>query len=1046
MPASSDVIGRLCRYYLECLSLEQDNGVSLFAQNQDQAAYAELSALPQPGESIPLEHGSVEKNLLRRVRNQAAAKTVWVGYPVRLRYGKNSNGGVSTHIEPVFLLGLEDLDSESGPILSAEPPSLNLAMLKGVSQGDAFGVAQEAALLADELGLWEEIADPLPVLASKLRELRSEWDWREQLEPGQLSRQPALGSLNMAGIYNRAIILETERSAFTKGLETELSQLKDLSPHKLDGTALGRWINSGGGNPPPESGAAGTLLEPIPLNEEQRMAIQSAFTQNLTVITGPPGTGKSQVVSGLLINAAQRGLRVLFASKNNKAVDVVEQRVNALGSRPVLLRLGRGAYQEQLSQYLAATLAARTQPEDEEAYRFAQQELENCRRQLASHQSNIDAVMQLRNEVDLLEQQVEPFRVALEEHLFREAAEFDSRLPYQMLAELTGALRQADRQVQPFWTRLFWPLLEKSRLAKAGSAIHSRDEPLLALGLSPPALPTTTPLLLRWQQFLLALELRIEQLEQIRTYHDKRRCLSATASLESHYSQIARLQQHLSRTSKQFWKAWIRLVPARLSPSEREDLGNFSALVRMMVEAEHARQHSNRQLFAKYYSLFPKVAGILNCWAVTSLSARGRIPLEPGFFDLVIIDEASQCDIASALPLLYRAKRAVIIGDPQQLQHISTLSPTRDVSLLQKHDLLESKLRWAYSTNSLFSLASSLAPSGCVHMLLDHHRSHPDIIAFSNTEFYEGRLRVVTRYDLLNPLPDGAPSLRWIHVAGTVTRLASGGASNLPEARAVVQEVTRLILQQGYSGSVGIVTPFRAQVSLLQRLISQHPDSERLSRGTELLCESAHRFQGDERDVMLFSPVVADGIGKGAIHFLQNTGNLFNVAITRARAGLIVVGDASAARTSGISYLARFANYASKPCEDTSQKDPSAMELALSPEYPTVARPELVSEWERVFYRALYQAGLRPLPQFQVEKFALDLTLFAGEQRLAIEVDGERYHKAWNGELLYRDQMRNLRLIELGWHVRRFWVYELRDDMQGCVAAVQNWRKQFIES
>ena len=56
-----------------------------------------------------------------------------------------------------------------------------------------------------------------------------------------------------------------------------------------------------------------------------------------------------------------------------------------------------------------------------------------------------------------------------------------------------------------------------------------------------------------------------------------------------------------------------------------------------------------------------KVSELFVCWAVTSLSARGRVPFEPGYFDLVVIDEASQCDIASALPLLYRAKRSVII-------------------------------------------------------------------------------------------------------------------------------------------------------------------------------------------------------------------------------------------------------------------------------------------------------------------------------------------------------------------------------------------------
>ena len=65
------------------------------------------------------------------------------------------------------------------------------------------------------------------------------------------------------------------------------------------------------------------------------------------------------------------------------------------------------------------------------------------------------------------------------------------------------------------------------------------------------------------------------------------------------------------------------------------------------------------------------------CWAVTSLAARGRVPFTAGHFDLVVIDEASQCDIASALPLLFRAKRSVIIGDPQQLRHITALTRSK---------------------------------------------------------------------------------------------------------------------------------------------------------------------------------------------------------------------------------------------------------------------------------------------------------------------------------------------------------------------------------
>jgi very-short-patch-repair endonuclease len=85
------------------------------------------------------------------------------------------------------------------------------------------------------------------------------------------------------------------------------------------------------------------------------------------------------------------------------------------------------------------------------------------------------------------------------------------------------------------------------------------------------------------------------------------------------------------------------------------------------------------------------------------------------------------------------------------------------------------------------------------------------------------------------------------------------------------------------------------------------------------------------------------------------------------------------------------------------------------------------------------QAGLRPIPQFSIEQYDFDSALFEGNHKLAIEVDGERYHRSWTGELCLRDQLRNQRLMELGWDVQRFWVYEVRDELQRCVRIVQDW-------
>jgi len=386
---------------------------------------------------------------------------------------------------------------------------------------------------------------------------------------------------------------------------------------------------------------------------------------------------------------------------------------------------------------------------------------------------------------------------------------------------------------------------------------------------------------------------------------------------------------------------------------------------------------------------------------------------------------------------LYRAKRAVIIGDPKQLRHISALPQRQDRQLLAKHDLVEKCASWAYSVNSLFDLASGICRSEDIIDLRDHHRSHSDIISFSNQHFYEGRLRVATRYNSLRLISPKEPTVRWINVKGKVNRPESGGAYNTQEAMRVVEEIERLVVQQGYSGSLGVVSPFRAQANLIRELTYKRENLiDRLTRN-DFLADTVHRFQGDERDVMIFSPTVSDGTAEGAFNFLRNNPNLFNVAITRARAGLLVVGDQEVAANSGVDYLSKFAKYVMESRgQDGSQRfNPNL----YGPDYPPVARPELVSEWEKVLYKALYKAGIKAIPQYDVEKYILDFAILNGQRKLNIEVDGERYHRNWDGELCWRDQIRNQRLIELGWDIMRFWVYQIRDDLDYCVDRVAAW-------
>lgn len=1034
-PAPRTFLANLCRYYLECLARESGSGISIPAASPGD--YVALNELPfgDRGMESWTNDRSV-KRLAQKVRREQGQLTLYVGYAIRLRplFVHNDE---EMRIEPVLLYPIEENTDRPGWLRPASGiPLFNTDVLKTLPAADSGNVIDEAIHLSEELGLAEP-EDELPEwdeIILRLQRCRPDWDWREALDPYALSRGVPLAELSTPGIYNRAVLFAGARSPYTYGLEIELRKLMQLDEAAVSDTALGQWL--GGELPHTPPAPDRPILEVLPLNAEQRQAVVQGLSAPLTVVTGPPGTGKSQVVTSLLANMAWQEGSVLFSSKNNHAVDVVESRTNDLGPYPLLLRLGKEEHHARVAEHLTAGLAETASADAAARYASLQRaHQEDCDRfDVVQHE--IGAVMELRNTVDELERGAEPARSIFGDERFAALRSADLGGVRRRLQALAANLDAARESGQTAMSRLLGESRSR-RLERLNDLAGELSADAASLGIAPPVTPVDAD---QWEGFRQELAGRLEWAERVRAYGEALDRLRAARPLEQLAGDLTKIAEESSHTSLELWQSWLRLWPSRWTPEKRKLLSEYVSLLQMIAGGDRYDEGAGRRVFRRYYTLFPKVAKVLPCWAVTSLSARGRLPFEPGFFDLVVIDEASQCDIASALPLLYRAKRAVIIGDPLQLKHVSTLAPQQDRLLLAAHGLAEGSAAWAYSVNSLFDLARSLCRYEDIVNLRDHHRSHRDIIAFSNRHFYRGALRIATDHERLKrPHVDGepiGPAVRWREVKGRVVRPPGGGAVNGPEAEAVVQEVRKLVLGQGYSGAIGVVTPFRAHANRIRTLVHQDRELSNRLAALQFVVDTVHGFQGDERDVIFFSPVVSLGVTDNTLRFLKNHGNLFNVAITRARSELVVVGDRQAALDSGVTYLASFAEYS----RGLAKVEPHvAAGGEAGPEYPLVSHPEVVSEWERTLYRAMHGAGLKPVPQYEEAPYTLDFALFHGERKLDIEVDGENYHRNWDGELCRRDQIRSRRLVDLGWEIMRFWVYEVRDDLDGVLRRVKAW-------
>ncbi|MFH1722556.1 MAG: AAA domain-containing protein, partial [Candidatus Altiarchaeota archaeon] len=436
--------------------------------------------------------------------------------------------------------------------------------------------------------------------------------------------------------------------------------------------------------------------------------------------------------------------------------------------------------------------------------------------------------------------------------------------------------------------------------------------------------------------------------------------------------------------------------------------------------------------------VFPDMLQRLGAWAVTNLSVSRRIPLEPGVFDLLVIDEASQCDIPSCLPLLYRAKQAVIIGDPLQLPQITQISLTVEDQFLRQYRLDGPENDYLrYSEKSMYDAARRVTPRKSYQFLSSHYRCHPDIIQYANSaHWYEDRLHVFTDVERLKRPDFWEKGIEWIQVRSQMVANAPKGYYLPEEVQRTVDIVHELLENRKYEGTVGVVCPLRGMVGRIRDRIEKQVGA-RLLQAAEFEAQTAHGFQGDERDVIIYAMAVHPDMPRGPKWFIAENSNLFNVALSRARAAFVVIGDMAAVReftfeNRPVNYLKDFVQYVETIGEDQ----------AISKGEPTFAPEQL---WEEKFYlQALKPGNIPVFSQYPLGPYKLDFALLrkGGKRKLDIEIDGETYHKDVAGRRLRRDIDRDIYVkVQDGglWDVMRFWVYELREDMESCLKKVQQW-------
>jgi superfamily I DNA and/or RNA helicase/very-short-patch-repair endonuclease len=406
---------------------------------------------------------------------------------------------------------------------------------------------------------------------------------------------------------------------------------------------------------------------------------------------------------------------------------------------------------------------------------------------------------------------------------------------------------------------------------------------------------------------------------------------------------------------------------------------------------------NNKRYLADARKEMENAQSAIPVWIMPVNQVIENFPIYNEKFDVIIFDESSQCDIMS-VPVLLRGEKIVVVGDDEQISPYGIGTKDSEIEeLIQRYLEGVPNKRLFDHKISLYEIADQIFPKSGRLMLKEHFRCVPEIIQFSNDLSYGGQmvpLRLPFEKEKIDPpvvaikVEDGYATEGSVFV-------------NVPEADKIVEDIESIIADSQYENqTIGVITlQGTKQAALIENKIREKiSESEFVKR--KIICGNAYSLQGDERDIVFLSMVVA-GNRRFVAMTKKDQQQTFNVAASRAKNQMRLYHSVDLDELKNDCYRYKLLSYCKNPTrvndivENLEEKCDSPFEIEV--------------------LRMIVAKGYKVQPQVKVGKYRIDFVIEGLRDRLAVECDGEKWHGPEKWE---EDMQRQYDLERAGW---KFW-------------------------